>query len=497
MDDAPTMPSTSAVLPSRTPTVNHIATELLVQIFTMAEELDEWAGGFGTNGGSRASFGEVASHVCRCWRFVALGMPILWSSIRIDSYRLSPRVIMHLNRSGDNIPLKLELHLTESLFQCLTKHSCRQVAVKRPKYLADLVGLSSRWAALEVWSKIPWKSSYLKEIAQVVFINGCLKDLRTLKLVATVTEDYTISSSTMSTLEWQEFLQNPSLRYLSLTGIAGCDIPFDFLANHASNLVRLELSTCPTASMLRQFLQRTPRLEYLTLDASDMISHELHGNHSSPGLFQVKMPFLHWFDFKPPSIVDCGLNVLQMIDAPNLQNLSLDIGNAIVTQLHVFLYCLCAYISEGRVKGAPTIRMPFLLNWRRGKPLYPELRYLSIRPLPKIYDEMSAKALTTRLRLLLRACKALVRLDWKLGDLGTPYKRVLLEVMQPPLLCPQLKHLRVYGASGSNICKIVRARLEQGVPLKVVEVDSRDWGSINDSSKRYLKEVLDMFNPYS
>ncbi|KAG8727095.1 hypothetical protein FRC12_022808, partial [Ceratobasidium sp. 428] len=130
--------------------INRLPVELLSRILIAGDELDQ------TDDNSEdeddIEFQEVVVQVCRHWRIVALGIPMLWSCIIVDSPPPHHRAALFLARSGRTVPLELELDMTSEFMAGLEDYESYSHADRAAESLAFIVahgGIPSRWKSLK------------------------------------------------------------------------------------------------------------------------------------------------------------------------------------------------------------------------------------------------------------------------------------------------------------------------------------------------------------
>jgi hypothetical protein len=251
----------------------------------------------------------------------------------------------------------------------------------------------------------------------------------------------------------------PHLHTVKLQGV-----PNPFLFGHPtqpslSGLTRLELAFVkdhPDLSHLSTLLAANPQLFALSLnmDMTDpFVPHKLNRHVPKIQLPNLReLALLHVLDTPWP------LNVMMMIDAPNVDYLSLNL-----CECDPNYNDLLHYIANGGNASNP-------------RPLFPSVTHLMVC-LNEEYD------CTAGLRILLAAHTKITLLDL----LYTPTAALLAK----PWLVPNLEHLRVAGCRGLDLKKVVSTRARAKLPLKVVEVDALTGHRIKKAERKYLKGKVD------
>ncbi|KAG9103654.1 hypothetical protein FRC06_009025 [Ceratobasidium sp. 370] len=458
--------------------INRLPIELLSRIFVAGDELDQV-----DNPKVQIAYGDDTTADLEFQELV-----VLWSYIAISGPPPHPRAWSFLARSGPTVPLELELDMTDDLMTGLEDYDSYSHADRATQTLQSIVdhgGATSRWKSLKVWSELP---SVM--LAAIDFIaSSALDQLVTLELVTDFDDATWIGDLSAEALVRRDLSESamfhappPQLRNLELLGIP-CDFFFANPSNPlVSNLTHLELgtiTTLPPLDGLHQLLLRNRGLESLTLDMSMVDQVHL----SIEPLREVaRLPYLRRFALIEPRSVTWALNVLMMIDAPGVVEFKLDLNH---TQHPHPPGIVVLYVSTGRRSfGLANAFSPPVGDSEEYGPVYPALQYLRIGPFPD-YGAVLGK--------MVRAFSTITRLDWELEE---SCEEAILDLANPPLPCPRLEHLRVHGVPDAELLKVVCSLIERGAPLRTVEVNSRDWDMVQDSTKQHLGGILDHFGQY-
>jgi hypothetical protein len=190
------------------------------------------------------------------------------------------------------------------------------------------------------------------------------------------------------------------------------------------------------------------------------------------GEMRVNMPFLRRFSLQEPISVGWGLSVLQMVDAPSLEAFALNLD-----QPQTLPDPIPFYIAYGREvntgEGQPEAAFP-------RRPIYPTLKHLALGPFTGTSISLLA---------MLESLGTITRLDWELED-EEPVS--INRVLGNFKVCPRLEHLRVHGVHWTDLVDLIESRIRNGVPLKVVEVNSRDWSDFPESIIARLSNDLQL-----
>ncbi|KAF8598198.1 hypothetical protein BDV93DRAFT_526895 [Ceratobasidium sp. AG-I] len=390
---------------------------------------------------------------------------------------------MLLARSGDSVPIDISIDMSNHFMYGLSSYNHH---AKRARDALEFIvahgGVTSRWETLVVWTD----EEHDAILAILDFVhNACLDNLRTLELLnetwklhegdALLAEVLARQASSESVMFKT---QPPLLRHIQLYGI-----PPNLLLQRgpiplACNLTLLDLTVAdslPHLVGLRELFIHSPRLEILRLYTSRIERTDFQ--HQSPAASRVYMPCLRQFTHHQWVSVSWGLSILKMVDAPNVEVFSFNLGLAEDPD------AVLAYLSLGR-RGERLIDDHSTLSERvGGASIYPALNHLIINGMsgsPEAFSDM------------LKAFPNITRLDWGMALNSDEH---FFKVLNDSTTCPQLEHLRFYLVP-NDLITVVHQRAKQGRPLKVVEADSFFWDEIPKSTRRELKRTLERFEPH-
>ncbi|CAE6412819.1 unnamed protein product [Rhizoctonia solani] len=471
--------------------INRLPTEVLSRIFVIGEDMDQDKDNSKEsqdNDGPVLQFQELVAQVCRKWRAVAISIPMLWTYISISGSKSFNSASVFLERSGETIPLEIEIDLSE---HSDTGSWSEESDDQKPEvkliqdtldFLVSKRAKPSRWARLAIWFEKP------KSLFTIIdfLIDASLDNLRKLSLVniyidRMMVEDYVVEAMRERDLTNSALFRNPPplLQELELVGT-----PSNFFFPHenaslVSDLTYLDLGfllSLPPFMGLHSLLTHNPRLESLCLDTGMIETTDFEPETIAE--IRVRMPFLRRFSLQEPISVGWGLSVLQMIDAPNLEAFALNLDQSQTLPDPIPLYI--AYGKEiGNVEDQPEAPSP-------RRPIYPALKHLALGP----FTGTSASLLA-----MLESLGTITRLDWELQE-EEPIS--INRALGDSKICPRLEHIRVHGVHETDLVDLVESRIRSGIPFKVVEVNSRDWPDIPASTKaRFSDELqLERFGPY-
>lgn len=478
--------------------INKLPNEILSRIFIIGEEMDQAddneANDEDSNDeeGPDIEFQELVTQVCRRWRTVAVNTPMLWTYITLSkpTPHRRARAALFLERSGSTIPLEVEIDITESSFnpdnEEFDSELQARLVCEALEFIVSHGGRPSRWARLAVWFDT---SSAM--FAVIDFIaSAALDNLRKLSLVNTFVDPLLAEDLATEALRKRDLGESvmfktppPIFHELELVGI-----PSNFFFAHegrplVSNLTHLDLGSLvslPPLTGLRDLFLNSPQLESLCLDMGMIETTDFQSE--PPASIRVNLSRLRRLSLQEPISVTWGLSVLQMIDAPRLEGLSLNLNQSQVAADPIPLY-----VAYGRTNGHLVDEVPHEQEDKRG-PIYPALKQLALGP-------FSGSLLS--LQALLTSSKTITRLDWELEYNSLISIKILVDpALSTESPCPRLEHLRVYGVSGEELLYVVNGRKRLKIPLKTVEVNSRDWDHIGESTKVLLRKELPKFGQY-
>ncbi|KAL5639218.1 hypothetical protein ACGC1H_006655 [Rhizoctonia solani] len=465
--------------------INRLPTEILSRIFVIGEDMDQDKEEYDrSDDGPVLQFQELVAQVCRKWRTVVISMPMLWTYIHISGPKSFDSASMFLERSGETIPLDIEIDLSEhhSDIDSWSEDSDDQepeakFVQEALDFLVSKGGKPSRWARFIIWFEKP-KALFT---AIDFLIDAPLDNLRNLSLVNTyvdqiMVEDYVVEAMRDRDLSNSSLFREPPplLHKLELSGVPSS---FFFAQGNAplvSNLTHLELGfvlSLPPLMGLRALFVQNPRLESLCLDTSmiDMTDFE----HKNATETRVGMPFLRQFSLQEPISVGWGLSVIQMIDAPELEAFALNLD-----QSQTIPDPIPFHIAYGKeIVNVDAEARPGAMFPRR--PIYPVLKHLALGPFT---------GTSLALFAMLEALGTITRLDWELQD-EEPV--TINQALGDSKFCPRLEHIRVYGVHETDLVDLVKSRIRAGAPLKTVEVNSHDWPILLSSTKAKLSKIDD------
>ncbi|KAG9108636.1 hypothetical protein FRC07_008420 [Ceratobasidium sp. 392] len=290
-----------------------------------------------------------------------------------------------------------------------------------------------------------------------------LDNLETMKL-ANDFKHIDVEYSTWEALVERDLLQltmfeklPPLLKSLGLVSVPGSF----FFANPniplVSNLTHLELGTAPGPAPLPglyELLVHSPQLEYLILDMRQVV-RIIHGAGFQGK--RVNLLYLRRFALRDSMTTAWALAVLTMIDAPGVEYFTLTLSNIKLPYQPGTVAIKCDYMADTVSLNEP--------DSDDIGPLYSAVKHLTIGTFPDESYYMGVMA---------RQFKTITRLDWELGE----------------------HYLRVYGVPGDELSDVISTRIKDDMHLKVLEVNSRDWDFIKDSTKEYLEEAVEQFGQY-
>lgn len=340
-----------------------------------------------------------------------------------------------------------------------TMEECAQRARSALEFIVAHGGVTSRWQTISIHTDI-----FYAHRAVINFLGSSpMPRLRYLELLFDgpneIDEEDEEAYENTQLYQPALLLSAPPscLETLKLQGV-----PNAFLFGHPaqpqfSNLVHLELElvlSYPNLHDLGLLLTANPQLSVFYLDMGSANEYLQPTDHN---LSKVNLPHLKKFALLRIFTSSWVLDLVMMIDAPNLNHLQLNFSD--YDEQHEQLL---QYIARG--------------NDTTPRPLFPSLTRLMFGC---ELDEDN----TAALRVLLAAYTKITFLD---------VQRTHIELLlEQPWLVPDLSNLRVAGAPGELLMKVVEARHSAGLPLKVVEVDWRFRNRLEPRELEYLRDKVD------
>ncbi|CAE6539510.1 unnamed protein product [Rhizoctonia solani] len=431
--------------------INRLPTEILSRIFEIGEDMDQDKGEDDRNNYGPVQFQELVAQVCRKWRTVVINMPMLWTYIHISGPKSFDSALAFIERSGQTIPLEIEIDLPEHLYSDSDSWSEdsddqefeTKFAQEALEFLVSKGAKSSRWARLAIWFEKP------KALFTVIdfLIDAPLDSLRKLSLVNTfidpmTIEDYVLEAMRDRNLPRSSLFRNspPSLQELELVGIPSGFFFGKENLSLISNLTHLELGltlSLPPLMGLHVLLVQNPRLESLCLDTGNTELTFFEPENITE--IRVAMPLLRRFSLQEPISVGWGFSVIQMIDAPGLEAFALNLD-----QSQTIPDAIPFHIAYGKEIASGENR-PDTIFPRH--PIYPALKHLALGPFP---------GTSLALLAMLEALGTITRLDWELQD-EEPV--TINRVLGDSKFCPRLEHVRVYGVDEADLIDLVQSRI--------------------------------------
>ncbi|QRW24638.1 F-box-like protein [Rhizoctonia solani] len=472
--------------------INRFPNEILSRIFVIGEEMDQDKDDSEDQRDKDdpvLQFQELVAQVCRKWREIAVNMPMVRPSC--SEYDQSQLIeVWHFSsgqRSGKTIPLEIEIDVLEHLdidswSETSDNPSLELKLVLDALNFLDFKGAKPfRWARLAIWFEKPRTFFAIVDL----LIDASLSNLRKLTLVNTdtdtmVVEDFVVEAMRERNLSNSVLFRTPPplLRELELVGV-----PSNFFFPHEStslvvNLTRLDLGFLlylPPLMCLRSVLLHNPRLESLCLDTG--MIETTNFEHKNATETRVRMPFLRRFSLQEPISVEWGLSVLQMIDAPELEALALNLDRSESLADPIPFYIAYGKGFNGEEVPPKTTDM---------RPIYPTLKHLALGPFT---------GTSLSLLAMLGSLRTITRLDWELQE-QEPI--TINQALEDHKICQGVEHIRVYGVHELDLADLVESRIRNGAPFKTVEVNSRDWRNFSEPMKAKLSDELRLakFRPY-
>ncbi|KAG8710705.1 hypothetical protein FRC08_016810 [Ceratobasidium sp. 394] len=458
--------------------VNKLPDEILVNVFLLCVYICEntsysyYTESIKDEGYQDYACQTAVSAVCHRWRALAIRTPQLWSDVTLSGTPPWDRSALYLARSGSTAPLDVGIDMTEDYWN--TENEALEVCVERAQKALEFIvshgGVTSRWRSVSITTE-----AFGPHRVVVDFLRSSpLPELQSLMLSfdgpSELDEEDTLDLVDTMYLRPMPLFQDPPPK-LHTVHIGGLSNPFLF--GHSNQLqlpglthLRLHpICLLPPLSDFRALLAATTGLVSLHLDLE--MAHPTKSHNPDLYISKVQLPHLREFGLYAINETYWPLNVLKMLEAPNVEELQ--VGRV---SCEASIKELVHYLADGGNKSTP-------------QPVFPSVNYLWLS-LAGVSDS------TALLKTLLHAYPRITRLDIPFIPLDA--------LLVKPWLARNLQHLRATEGRGSDFRKLVAARARAKLPLKVLETDIRSGHLIKPADRKYLSSkldfrFLDMFGP--
>ncbi|CAE6508281.1 unnamed protein product [Rhizoctonia solani] len=373
--------------------INQLPIEVLASIFHIVKDMQ------GDLQSYRSTLiQEIVLQVCAHWRNVALATPILWRHIYISHPPPHPKAQLYISRSG-NCSLDIQMEMKASYLEPedeLFFDSGRQAerALQTLQLIVEYGGTMDRWRSLIIRSKAARplydaigliNSAPTPALRFLSFTWGGDDRNRALSLVNSprVQAMRDAEGKTGDSYSLAHSSRRPQLAHVELVRLPS---QFVFLRSSpmVSNLTRFKLaSPFPSLQSVSNLLSGTPCLELLDVDIGNLSLENARErlNPTSLDRLRISLPLLSVFSLKIWQYQICGLQLLKIINAPNVESFELefeiDHGDA------GYLgddrnWSIPAYLAKGRVHGALQSLTSPARNVKCG-PIFPLAHKLNIK----------------------------------------------------------------------------------------------------------------------
>ncbi|CAE6520961.1 unnamed protein product [Rhizoctonia solani] len=442
-------------------TIANLPPEILSQVVLMGEEL---ARSTRARTVSYNTVQEVASHVCRYWRQVAVNTPVLWTYIHISRPLPNPLASLYLGRAGSTLLLDIDIEM-RSRYWKKAKICIAEWDKQRASLNELLCYLFSRGAGFRRWKSLSISSKHFDPLCTLILrLNAesapFLERITFKKHLPEIDPDITLGF--VSVREKDNIFSNrycisqsalPNLRCVDF-GLVPCNFIFNRPSPLLTGLTHLNLEIDRDDSWLfyhmHSFFAANPQLETIALSAKSRAAYRRRMITRAPD------PPISFLRLRSLSISAIGPRysywlflVLHMIDSPALESLALEMNS------------FCRGIYELCLMYLATGSIPTWISYNRSSstesapgvgPIYPTLRSLDISKL-EVPD--------TTLETLLLSLSTVTRLSIGHHD---NHLRVL---SSPQSVLPNLVALQITdGCNTSAVARCLYRRWELGVSVK-------------------------------
>lgn len=380
---------------------------------------------------------------------------------------------MFLSRSGVAVPLDIEVDMSE-LFWANSDEATVEEFARMAQNLFDFIvshgGTPSRWQRLYFVTDVYHVYAIAMNFLRSSFMPS-LQYLETMFLGPAELDEEdeeTYSDATASSPKLLFHSVPPQLRTVKLTRT-----PNPYLFGHPLHpqlvgLTRLELRFAESPPELGNFRQMllasSATLAVLCLDSGTTIG-PYSGSRLSPEdnpLLRIHFPKLQALSMTYLLCPAWELNVLQLLDAPNLTTLQIR----------------SLYPEEYDDHYLELLNILTQDSGGNSRPYFPALVHLS-------FGVVSQDAKDLR--------KLLVAYP-NINTLSIPWALKLTPLLKKPFLVPELKVLRIHTEAMPDLKKLVMTRYKARIPLQQVETDNRLIKRDGDYLRKYVATVTTNYN---
>ncbi|KAG8759425.1 hypothetical protein FRC11_001980 [Ceratobasidium sp. 423] len=378
------------------PPVDKLPVEMLRHIFTLGEKMHRIPRAVGL---PHVGFQDSVVQVCRRWRDIAVATPELWTYIYISRPPPHPYAKLYISRSG-TLPLHIDYDTRASSIKSTRRSDEIQQSVQALETM-DLVeqygGKIDRWRSLIVHSISPLAVLAVLKLATA----NPTPALQFLSLTWEASSDF---ASEQEGLLLEESIplnfpslahspERPQLRHVEAIGLTNYFV-FGIRYPRVSNLTTFTFACSPTWSLPshQQFsllLSASPQLESLSVDMGS-VDPEYFPFELIPSQIaslQVHLPQLRSLSLDTGHLRKWCLQLIQMIDAPEVEYFSINTGSkiGIPTPTSEELF---GYLARGRVNGVLQSDSSINDDVLGAGPIFPLLKHLNVASMTLVPDEI-------------------------------------------------------------------------------------------------------------
>lgn len=418
---------------NRAQLIHKLPVEVLSWIFILGE---------GIMRESRASgqrclgFQDLVTQVCRRWRDIAISIPKLWVYIFVSRPPPHPLAQLYISQSG-SYPIVIDIDMRRPYVLPIGRFDHKEQAKRIFEtfdYIIGYGGVIGRWRSLIVRSKL---AQVLFDVIgflsrtptpQLQFLSltwrspSCTHQQRAVQYARNQLDKWGSCSLSRNS-------QRPQLRHVQFN-----ELPGGFLLNRTSSMlsnltefVFINKQSHPPVQDISTFLSANPRLESLCLDTTAEVS-----GYPVPILLaplQARMPLLRSFSLNAETNQEWCFQVLQIVDAPELEHFKLNIRVPYRSMCYYPAGKLVKYLGLGRLDGVLQCDMP-ADDTSYGSSIFPNLRHLDVEHVIGHY---------TGVPLLLQAFPSITQITLSLTCLQA--------LAEHPELIPNASHFVYSGVS--------------------------------------------------
>ncbi|CAE6443021.1 unnamed protein product, partial [Rhizoctonia solani] len=482
------------------PPIVRLPEDLLLRIFLLGKELEDapLRGFRQYRSNRRRRFPTSIAQTCTRWRSLAINSPLLWNRIVITSPKSFDYASVFLERSSRATLIEIEVDTVQYAFAVGRDELAARGALfsasyfelrsmkDEPKLVKQILDfLTEKGADPSRWVELSFRVASLEPLYTVFeFLsstNSRLDHLRELALVNYRGQgaDYEKESHHEQS---ETFLFCSPPPVVHTIRVIGTDDHFLFAQKYISqfsNLTTLDLAcigmNVPSLRCIRSAIAHSPRLETLALNTKAVYTTPGFPawNSLDEGLEKTKinLPHLRKLSFLDLGCADWGVNVLKMIDAPNLEIFALILSAPGATGR---MDPIASYIAYGTTNVDGDSESKKLPPYRS---IFPALKHLTL--IACFADSLPVHA-------LLRSLNTVTRVDW-LVAIRTCNPPSFDSLFAIPGIWPNLEHLRIAGVPADQLIKTINLLIQVGAPLKTMK--TLNWQTFNTNEQAQISQL--------